>query len=105
MVAGVRGPEGSLMTGMSPHARLLRVLRDRVAESRGGRRPAVVRVASGLRFVGVNIGATSVDVAVTDGELEVLEHVAEGLDVRHGPQRVLGRVVELVGKLREQGQL
>jgi glucokinase-like ROK family protein len=129
------------MTGMSPHARLLRVLRDRgaqskaelgdlvelsrskiaaeldrlterglveeagLAESRGGRRPAVVRVASGLRFVGVNIGATSVDVAVTDGELEVLEHIAEGLEVRHGPQRVLGRVVELVGKLREQGHL
>ena len=129
------------MTGMSPHARLLRVLRDRgaqskaelgdlvelsrskiaaeldrlterglveeagLAESRGGRRPAVVRVASGLRFIGVNVGATSVDVAVTDGELEVIEHIAEELEVREGPQRVLGRVVELVGKLREQGHL
>lgn len=129
------------MTGMSPHARLLRVLRDRgaqskaelgdlvelsrskiaaeldrltelglveeagLAESRGGRRPAVVRVASGLRFIGVNVGATSIDVAVTDGELEVIEHVSEELEVREGPKRVLGRVVELVGKLKEQGHL
>lgn len=76
-----------------------------LAESRGGRRPAVVRVASRLRFVGVNVGATSVDVAVTDGELEVLEHVAEELDVRDGPQRVLGRIVELVGKLRDLGHV
>jgi len=129
------------MTGLSPPARLLRVLRDRgaqskaelgdlvelsrskvvaeldrlielglveeagLAESRGGRRPAVVRVARNLRFVGVNVGATSVDVAVTDGELEVLEHVSEELTVREGPQRVLGRIVELVAKLRDQGDL
>jgi glucokinase-like ROK family protein len=129
------------MTGLSPQARLLRVLRDRgarsraelgdlvelsrskvaaeldrlteiglveeagLAESRGGRRPAVVRVASWLRFVGVNIGATSIDVAVTDGELELIEHVSEELDVREGPQRVLGRVVEIVGKFHDQGHL
>ncbi|HEV2779444.1 MAG TPA: ROK family transcriptional regulator [Actinophytocola sp.] len=127
--------------GLPPQARLLRVLRDRgaqsraelgdlvelsrskvaaeldrltelglveeagLAESRGGRRPAVVRIGSWLRFVGVNVGATSVDVAVTDGELELLEHVSEELDVRDGPQRILGRVVEIVGKFRDQGHL
>ncbi|TWP54155.1 ROK family protein [Lentzea tibetensis] len=76
-----------------------------LAESRGGRRPAVVRINSGLRFAGVNVGATSVDVAVTDGELHVLEHIAEEIDVREGPDHVLGRVTYLIGKLRDQGHL
>ncbi len=40
-----------------------------LAASRGGRRSAIVRLASGLRFLGIDIGATSVDVAVTNGEL------------------------------------
>jgi glucokinase-like ROK family protein len=76
-----------------------------LAESRGGRRPTVVRINSGIRFVGVNVGATSVDVAVTDGELRVIEHIAEELDVREGPEHVLGRVTYLISKLRDQGHL
>ena len=74
-----------------------------LAASRGGRRSAIVALSSGLRFVGIDIGATSVDVAVTDGELRVLSQVSEAVDVRKGPDVVLAVALELVGKLRAEG--
>ena len=74
-----------------------------LAASRGGRRSAIVRLASSLRFLGIDIGATSVDVAVTNGELEVLGQVSEAVDVRQGPDAVLAVVLDLVGKLRSEG--
>jgi len=71
-----------------------------LAASRGGRRSSIVRIAKHTRFLGIDIGATSIDVAVTDGELRVLFHEAEPFDIRQGPEVVLGRALELVGKLR-----
>ncbi|WP_218009547.1 ROK family transcriptional regulator [Actinomadura kijaniata] len=73
-----------------------------LAASRGGRRSEIVRLAPGLRFVAFDIGATSVDVAVTDGELNVLGHLSEECDVRQGATVVLERALDLLGKLREQ---
>ncbi len=74
-----------------------------LAASRGGRRSAIVGLAARLRFLAVDIGATSVDVAVTDGRLTVLGQVAEPIDVRDGPDAVLAVVLDLVGKLRADG--
>ncbi|WP_218006003.1 ROK family transcriptional regulator [Actinomadura hibisca] len=74
-----------------------------LAASRGGRRSGIVRLAPSLRFVAFDIGATSVDVAVTNGELEVLGHVGEECDVRQGATAVLERALELLGKLRQEG--
>ena len=74
-----------------------------LAASRGGRRSAIVRLSSTIRFLGIDIGATSVDVAVTDGQLNVLGQVSEAVDVRQGPDAVLAVVLELVGKLRSEG--
>ncbi|MBB2914015.1 glucokinase-like ROK family protein [Streptosporangium becharense] len=74
-----------------------------LAASRGGRRSGLVRLASGLRFAGIDIGATSLDVAVTDGELEILGHVSEACDVRDGPVAVLDQAMEMIAKLRDQG--
>jgi glucokinase-like ROK family protein len=71
-----------------------------LAASRGGRRSSIVRIAGKTRFLGIDIGATSIDVAVTDGELRVLSHVAEPMDVRQGPELVIGRALDLVSKLR-----
>jgi glucokinase-like ROK family protein len=71
-----------------------------LAASRGGRRSSIVQIARHTRFLGIDIGATSIDVAVTDGELRVLSHAQEPIDIRHGPEVVLGRALELVGKLR-----
>lgn len=70
-----------------------------LAASRGGRRSGIVRLSSDLRFVGVDIGATSIDVGVTNGELEVLGHLSKPADVREGPEAVLDQAMELVGKL------
>ena len=74
-----------------------------LAASRGGRRSAIVGLTSSLRFLAVDIGATSVDVAVTDAQLTVLNQVAEPIDVRDGPDAVLAVVLDLVGKLRADG--
>jgi glucokinase-like ROK family protein len=72
------------------------------ALSRGGRRSTIARLAPDLRFLGVDIGATSVDVALTDGELRVLGHLSQPCDVRSGPTTVLDAVVALAGKLRAE---
>lgn len=74
-----------------------------LAASRGGRRSSIVRVSTNLRFVGIDIGATSIDVAVTNGELEVLGHASDAIDVREGPDAVLERAIQLVGKVRADG--
>ncbi|HEY6745294.1 MAG TPA: ROK family transcriptional regulator [Mycobacteriales bacterium] len=74
-----------------------------LAASRGGRRSSIVRIAQDTRFLGIDIGATSIDVAVTDGELRVLSRESEPVDVRQGPEVVIGRVLEMVGKLVADG--
>jgi glucokinase-like ROK family protein len=74
-----------------------------LAASRGGRRSSIVRIAGRTRFLGIDIGATSVDVAITDGELRVLSHLAEPMDVRQGPDVVIGRALEMAGKLCADG--
>jgi glucokinase-like ROK family protein len=71
-----------------------------LAASRGGRRSSIVQIARQTRFLGIDIGATSIDVAVTDGELRVLSRESEPADVRQGPEVVIRRAVELVSKLR-----
>jgi glucokinase-like ROK family protein len=70
------------------------------AESRGGRRSRMVALPDDLAFVGVDIGSTSIDVALTNAQLEVLAQVSEDCDIRQGPQAVLSRVRELASKLR-----
>ncbi|HST81844.1 MAG TPA: ROK family transcriptional regulator [Kineosporiaceae bacterium] len=71
-----------------------------LAASRGGRRSQMVALSSTLRFAGIDIGATSIDVAILDGELQLLGHAAEPTDVRAGPNAVLDQVLVLVAKVR-----
>jgi glucokinase-like ROK family protein len=74
-----------------------------LAASRGGRRSSIVRLSRHLRVVGIDVGATSIDVAVMNGELEILGHVAMPCNVREGPDLVLDRALDLLGKLRGEG--
>ncbi|MGA6163581.1 ROK family transcriptional regulator [Amycolatopsis magusensis] len=69
--------------------------------SRGGRRSTLLRLARDLRILGVDVGATSVGVAVTDAGCEVLGYTVEDCDIRQGPHAVLARVVELAEKVRQ----
>lgn len=72
------------------------------AASRGGRRSKMVALPDDLAFLGVDIGSTSIDVALTDAQLGVLAQVSEDCDIRQGPQAVLSRVRELAAKLRKE---
>src|SRR6476659_4070828 len=75
------------------------------AASRGGRRSTLVDLDAGLRFVGIELGATSMRIAVTDGRLGVLARAsAPDADIRRGPELVLAEAIELTRKLlAEQG--
>ncbi|PZG13947.1 sugar kinase [Micromonospora craterilacus] len=73
-----------------------------LAASRGGRRSSLLRLAGGVRFAGVVIGADRITAAITDGELNVLAETGEPADVRGGPESVIGRAVDLVEKLRAE---
>jgi glucokinase-like ROK family protein len=70
------------------------------AASRGGRRSTLVDLDSGLRFVGIELGATSMRVAITDGRLGVIARASSpDADIRRGPEAVLGEAIGLVRKL------
>jgi glucokinase-like ROK family protein len=68
--------------------------------SSGGRRPETLQLAQGLGVVvGVDLGATSLDVAVMRPDLTVLARHSEDADVRAGPGVVLARVRDLMREL------
>jgi glucokinase-like ROK family protein len=69
------------------------------APSTGGRPSNIVTLSNGVRYAGIEIGATSVAVGITDGYLEILEFTEESADVHDGPEVVLGRALELIGEL------
>lgn len=66
------------------------------AASRGGRRSTLIDLSPDLRFVGIDVGATSISVALTDGRLGVLTDRSTPFDVREGPEAVLTEVVSMV---------
>ena len=72
------------------------------AASRGGRRSTLVDLSPQLRFVGIDVGATSIDVAVTDGRLSVLAQTAQPFDVRQGPEAVLGQALTMTRSLLKE---
>jgi glucokinase-like ROK family protein len=73
------------------------------AASRGGRRSTLIELAPDLRFAAVDLGASSIDVEITDGQLEPIAAHAEPADIRSGPKAILHRVNEIMAKLQAQG--
>lgn len=73
------------------------------AASRGGRRSTLVALDSRLRFAAVDLGATSMDVEVTNGRLEPVAAFSEPIDIRSGPKPILRRVNELLAKAKVEG--
>jgi len=70
--------------------------------SSGGRPPALVRFArNGGAVVAVDMGATSVDVAVTNLAAEPVVHLAQDIDIREGPKSVLNTTLDLVDQVLE----
>ena len=73
------------------------------AQSRGGRRSTLVALNPAMRFAGVDLGATSIDVEITDGRLEPIAAYSEPADIRSGPKVILHRVNELLAKAKAEG--
>jgi glucokinase-like ROK family protein len=74
-----------------------------MAASRGGRRSTLVELNPRLRFAAVDLGASSVDVEVTNGRLEPVAAYTENADIRSGPKVILQRVNELLAKAKVDG--
>ena len=100
---GVSRSKTSLEVGRLLEAGLL--VEDGLAESVGGRRSSLLRIprSAGL-IAAVDLGATSIDVALSMLGSELVVHSGEAADVREGPKVVLDRVKDLLaGLLGEQG--
>lgn len=74
-----------------------------MAASRGGRRSTLVEIHPRLRFAAVDLGASSIDIEVTNGRLEPVAAYREAADIRSGPKAILQRVSELLAKARTDG--
>ncbi|MDY7088311.1 MAG: ROK family transcriptional regulator [Actinomycetota bacterium] len=74
-----------------------------MAASRGGRRSTLVELDPRLRFAAVDLGASSIDIEVTNGRLEPVATYREAADIRSGPRTILQRVNELLHKARTDG--
>jgi glucokinase-like ROK family protein len=65
--------------------------------SKGGRKPRLLRFNSQLGYViGIDIGATSLEIALADINGSILNRVEEPSDVRQPPEDLLGRCSELI---------
>ncbi|WP_344133609.1 ROK family transcriptional regulator, partial [Luedemannella flava] len=73
------------------------------AASRGGRRSTLVELNPTIRFAAVDLGATSLDIEVTDGRLETVAAHSEPADIRSGPRAILTRVDDILAKFRAEG--
>ena len=66
-------------------------------ESSGGRRPRLLTLRGEFgTLVGVDMGATSLDMALADFSGAVLDRASMPLDVREGPEVVLGLLADLL---------
>lgn len=73
------------------------------AASRGGRRSTLVELNPNLRFAAVDLGASSIDVEITDGRLEPVAAATMVSDIRNGPKEILHQVNEMLAKFHTEG--
>lgn len=75
-------------------------------EYTGGRRSRSYSINGGLGLVaGVDIGATSITIAIADLSRRILVHYSEPALVREGPIKILGRVCNLLEKMLQENGL
>lgn len=73
-------------------------------DSRGGRKPRHLSLGDKLGYVaGIDLGATSLDLALADICGNIVQRCSESADVRDDPEIVLGRCVEaLMGLIKNE---
>src|SRR6185369_2319014 len=65
--------------------------------SKGGRKPQLLRINNQLGYiVGIDMGATSIDVALADVTGKILQRCSQAADVRNRPEILLGACVDLI---------
>src|SRR5688572_29218504 len=70
--------------------------------SQGGRKPRLLRINNQLGYIaGIDIGATSLDIALADVTGLILQRCSEPTDVKLSPETVLGRCGELLLELTQ----
>ena len=68
--------------------------------SQGGRKPRLLRINDQLGYIaGIDIGATSLDIALADATGLILQRCSETTDVKLSPESVFGRCSELLLEL------
>lgn len=68
--------------------------------SQGGRKPRLLRINNQLGYIaGIDVGATSLDIALADVAGLILQRRSEPTDVKWSPEAVLGRCSELLLEL------
>jgi glucokinase-like ROK family protein len=71
-----------------------------LAESEGGRRSMLLSIPRSAGFLaGVDLGATSIDVALTTLGGEIIARKGEPADIKEGPKPILRRVNQILGEL------
>ncbi len=82
------------------------IIENQVSEYSGGRRSKTFSLNGELGYVaGVDIGATSVDLAIANFGHKILARANEDLLVREGPIKVLGRICEMIEDLMNANHL
>lgn len=73
--------------------------------SQGGRKPRLLRINNQLGYIaGIDIGASSLDIALADVTGSILQRCSEPTDVKLAPEAVFGRCSELLlALIRRQG--
>ncbi len=68
--------------------------------SQGGRKPRLLRINNQLGYIaGIDIGATSLDIALADVTGSILQRCSEPTDVKWSPETVFGRCSDLLLEL------
>jgi glucokinase-like ROK family protein len=68
--------------------------------SQGGRKPRLLRINNQLGYIaGIDMGATSLDIALADVTGSIVQRCTEATDVKLSPEAVLGRCSELLLEL------
>jgi glucokinase-like ROK family protein len=68
--------------------------------SQGGRRPQIIRINDQLGYiVGIDIGATSLEIALADVAGNIGHRRSEAADVRMKPELLLGRCIEIIKEM------
>lgn len=79
------------------------LVEDGYGESEGGRRSSLLRVSREVGFIaGVDLGATSIDVALTTLGSGLVSRSGGPADIKRGPEEILGRVKDLLAALLEE---